>query len=60
MRIAIDVMGGDHAPDAMIDGAVASLPLLGDNDALVLVGDRKVIEESLTEHGVAGEPRLQI
>lgn len=60
MRIAVDVMGGDHAPDAIIDGAVASLSLLGEGDSIILVGDEKVIHESLTEHGVAGDERLLI
>ena len=44
MRIGIDVMGGDNAPDAIVEGAVASVAELDDNDELILVGDQKVIE----------------
>jgi glycerol-3-phosphate acyltransferase PlsX len=60
MRIAIDVMGGDHAPDAILDGAVASLALLGPEDRLILVGEEKLIREHLTECGVASDPRMLI
>lgn len=60
MRIAIDVMGGDHAPDAILDGALGALDLLGPEDQLVLVGDEKVIRETVREKGVEQEPRLAI
>lgn len=60
MRIAVDVMGGDHAPDAILDGALAALPLLGENDQMILVGDESVCRESITEHGLAGDTRLVI
>jgi glycerol-3-phosphate acyltransferase PlsX len=60
MRIAIDVMGGDNAPDAILDGAVAALSLLSPQDRLVLVGNRQPIEESLREHGVLHDPRIEI
>lgn len=59
MRIAVDVMGGDHAPDEILKGCVGSLPLLEDGDALILVGDRGVIEESLAERGI-DDPRIEI
>ena len=47
MRIGVDVMGGDNAPDAILDGAVASLDCLGPDDELVLVGDENVINRRL-------------
>ncbi len=46
MRIGIDVMGGDNAPDAIVEGAVASVAELDDNDELVMVGEQKVIEDA--------------
>ncbi len=55
MRIAVDVMGGDHAPDAILDGCVDAIGLLGPDDTLVLVGDQDVIEESLEEGGLGTE-----
>lgn len=59
MRLAIDVMGGDHAPDAVLKGCIAALPLLAPEDELVLVGHRAVIEEILDEYRVR-DPRVVI
>ena len=36
MRIAIDAMGGDHAPDVIIAGALEAREVLGSEDELVL------------------------
>ena len=35
MRIAIDAMGGDNAPDAIIAGVFESIELLADDDELM-------------------------
>lgn len=43
MRIGVDVMGGDNAPNAILDGALAALEKLSPSDELVLVGDAGVI-----------------
>lgn len=59
MRIAVDVMGGDHAPDAIIRGCIDALPLLGVDDRLVLVGRQRDIEEILSERSVS-DARLEI
>ncbi|MCR8641788.1 phosphate acyltransferase PlsX [Paenibacillus sp. N1-5-1-14] len=42
MRIAIDVMGGDHAPQAIVEGALAAAKEWSDVN-LILVGDREQI-----------------
>ncbi|MBW8039684.1 MAG: phosphate acyltransferase PlsX [Planctomycetes bacterium] len=47
MRIAIDAMGGDNAPDEIIAGVLESMELLGENDELILVGPQDVIESQL-------------
>ena len=47
MRIGVDVMGGDNAPDAILDGSLASLPKLASDDELVLFGDEKIIAAAL-------------
>jgi len=52
MRIAVDVMGGDNAPDAILAGALDAVELLGDDDQLVLIGDERVIRETITERGL--------
>jgi glycerol-3-phosphate acyltransferase PlsX len=60
MRIAIDVTGGDNAPDAILDGAIQARQLLGQNDQLVLLGDERVIRETLQENGLADDDRFII
>lgn len=61
MRIAVDAMGGDHAPDAIVRGCADALPDLPSGDQLVLVGRRHDIEELLTERGVSpSDPRIEI
>lgn len=59
MRIAVDVMGGDHAPDAILRGCLQALEHLAPEDQLVAVGNRAVIEDILRESGVR-DPRLVI
>jgi glycerol-3-phosphate acyltransferase PlsX len=59
MRLAVDVMGGDHAPDVVLKGCIDGLPLLGENDQLVLVGPKDIIDDYLTERAVK-DPRLVV
>lgn len=59
MRIAVDVMGGDHAPDAILKGAIDALADLGAADELVLVGPRELIEDAIRERRVK-DPRIVI
>ncbi len=49
MKIGIDIMGGDYAPDTNIEGVVRAKRDLGDAIGLVLFGDEKVIREKLAE-----------
>jgi len=56
MRIGLDVMGGDFAPDAIIEGAVDSLKHLLVDEKLVLIGDEPSILKKLAE--MQTEPSL--
>ncbi|MEQ9553926.1 MAG: phosphate acyltransferase PlsX [Coleofasciculus sp. G3-WIS-01] len=47
-RIAIDAMGGDHAPSEIVAGAIRAQAELGVE--VILVGDTQAIEASLKEH----------
>jgi len=60
VRIAIDVMGGDHAPGAILDGVVEAVDQVGAGDQLVLFGDAEIIAARLTEAGLAADPRLEV
>jgi len=59
MRIGVDVMGGDHAPDEILKGCVAALDLIDAGDTIVLIGDEAAVREHLAERGIADE-RLEV
>jgi len=48
MKIGIDVLGGDFAPKANLDGAKLALADLPENVSIVLIGDREVISSGLS------------
>ncbi len=52
MRIGLDVMGGDYAPGAILEGAIDALGHLSSDERIVLVGDNTVILEKLKDEGV--------
>jgi glycerol-3-phosphate acyltransferase PlsX len=59
VRIAVDAMGGDFAPRAIVRGAFAALS--DDPDVeLTLVGDEGAIRAELNEVGGADSPRIRI
>ncbi|WP_428389897.1 phosphate acyltransferase PlsX [Mucisphaera sp.] len=60
MRIAIDVMGGDHAPDAILTGCLDAIPQLGDTHTMVLVGDESVINHGLDQRGLKGHAQIEV
>jgi glycerol-3-phosphate acyltransferase PlsX len=49
MRIGLDVMGGDHAPLATIEGAILAKELLAGKVDIVLIGDIHKIKQILSE-----------
>lgn len=55
MKIGIDVMGGDFAPDAVIEGAVDTLQHLSADETIVLIGDEKAITRKLKEMNVSSD-----
>ena len=59
MRLAIDVMGGDHAPDAILAGCIDALVHLKADDRLILVGDEAIILDTLRERSVRDD-RLDV
>ena len=52
MKIGIDVLGGDFAPDVNIDGASLALNELPQDVTLVLIGDKEQIESSLSKFNI--------
>jgi glycerol-3-phosphate acyltransferase PlsX len=51
MRIAVDAMGGDHAPREIVKGAAHAARDLPGVTRVILVGDRDAIERELSAHG---------
>ncbi len=50
MKVAVDAMGGDHGPAAVVEGCVQASSSLG--IPIVLVGDRAKIESELGKYSV--------
>ena len=55
MKIAVDVMGGDYAPEAVIEGILLALSSLSNDDTILAVGPQDTIEQLLAKHGYAGK-----
>ena len=49
MKIALDVMSGDYAPQSTIGGAVAFVQEIKDTE-VILVGKQEIIEEELKKY----------
>jgi glycerol-3-phosphate acyltransferase PlsX len=51
IKIGIDAMGGDFAPEVAIEGAIMSLKHIANDSRIVLFGDQNRISELLAKHG---------
>jgi len=60
MRIALDAMGGDHAPGIPVEGALAALDEFGTDLSIILVGPEQRIRQELSKHGRDTEARIHI
>lgn len=58
MSIAVDAMGGDHAPRAVVEGAIQAVQRHG--IAVLLVGDREKIVHELARARMQESPLLSI
>jgi glycerol-3-phosphate acyltransferase PlsX len=50
MRFALDAMGGDFAPHAVVQGALDAINKSSNHLSLILVGDETAIRKELNEH----------
>lgn len=57
MRAAVDVMGGDNAPKAVLDGCWAAAHLLSDDDLILLIGDESISRPALESCSLAAEQK---
>jgi glycerol-3-phosphate acyltransferase PlsX len=59
MKIALDVMGGDFAPNSTIEGTALALEELSPEDGIILVGPEDLINDKLREYNL-NEARIEI
>ncbi len=59
MRIAIDAMGGDYAPDEIVAGTIEAVDYLSEDDELILVGQEAKIKERLRKFK-AGKVKISV
>ncbi len=59
--IAVDMMGGDHAPSAVLDGVAEALSAFGDAYRYLLVGPQERVARGLEERGISpSHPQLEL
>jgi glycerol-3-phosphate acyltransferase PlsX len=51
MRVGVDILGGDNAPDAIIRGSILAYHELKEKAQLVLFGNQEIIESVCDEEG---------
>ncbi len=59
MKIALDAMGGDFAPDSTIQGAGLAAKELPEGASIVIIGQQRVIEDKLTEYQIS-DARIEV
>ena len=55
LKIGIDAMGGDFAPEVAVEGAIMALKKIGKDSRIVLFGDEARIRALLKKHKCAAE-----
>jgi glycerol-3-phosphate acyltransferase PlsX len=60
VRVAVDAMGGDHAPGVVVEGAAEAAAEAGDRLAVLLVGREAEVRAELERLGEAENPRLRV
>jgi glycerol-3-phosphate acyltransferase PlsX len=60
MKVALDAMGGDHAPRVTVEGALAAVDEFGSDLRVILVGPTERIREELSRCGREQDGRIEI
>jgi phosphate acyltransferase len=55
MRIALDAMGGDYAPEAIVKGAILAEKQLPEQYEILLIGKEAIVQQLLQEYGYTGK-----
>ncbi len=51
MKIGLDILGGDFAPEATIKGAILASKQLSENQKIVLIGDQDIAKQHIEQAG---------
>lgn len=61
MRLALDIMGGDHGPDLIIKGALSALSKHQSSiEKLYLVGDEAAVQRAMHDHWLGSDLKNRI
>ena len=55
IRLGVDAMGGDYAPEAAVMGAIKALDTISADSRMVLFGDESAIRSILDREGCAAD-----
>ncbi len=61
MKIAVDALGGDFAPEAIIEGVADAVKAgLPEDIIILLIGPLSVLNTQLEAHGIANHPAIEL
>jgi len=60
MKIAVDAMGGDFAPEAIVDGVLLAAAELPESVAIVLIGKQAVLEPLVHKGTTGARARIEL
>ncbi len=60
MKIAVDAMGGDFAPEAIVEGVVMAAAELPETTTIVLIGRQFILEDLLQKYGATGAAAIEL
>ena len=60
MKIAVDAMGGDFAPEAIVEGVILAAAELPEHVTIVLIGKLAVMQALLEKHNVSSMTNVEL
>ncbi|GAB3766109.1 phosphate acyltransferase PlsX [Spirosoma pomorum] len=60
MKIAVDAMGGDFAPEAIVEGVVMAAAELPNDVTIVLIGKEQIVRELLNKYDTEAQQRIEL
>jgi glycerol-3-phosphate acyltransferase PlsX len=60
MRLGVDVMGGDNAPDEILTGCLEAVELIEEGDVVVVAGQAELIKPAVERAGLSSSSKIEI